>query len=169
MITRTRARAIFDAANISIRRISIVATSRYLAAVIAAGTAAAVLAGCSSSQGSMTPSASSPVTNPMVKNHCPAHGGVRAVPCTIDFTASSPGPVTVTVQTPQRKKGTLVEQDNCGGASGMATVTQNPSDPSQWIIAAGATTGSCTATFNFESGKKGKIVGYANVDITNSI
>jgi hypothetical protein len=114
----------------------------------------------------MTPLASTQVS-PMVKNHCIAHGGVRVTPCSVDLTVSNPGPDTVIVRTPERKKGTLSEQDTCGGASGIATVTQGSGD--SWIVTAGATTGSCTATFNFESGKKHKIVGSADLAITNSI
>jgi hypothetical protein len=143
-----------------------VATARYLTAIFAAGMAAVLLNGCGGSQGSITPAASTQVA-PMVKNHCSAHGGVRVTPCSVDLTASNPGPDTVVVRTPQRKKGTLSEQDTCGGASGIATVTQGSGD--SWIVTAGATTGSCTATFNFASGKKGKIVGWATLAITNSI
>jgi hypothetical protein len=145
-----------------------VATARYLTALFVAGTAAALLAACGGSQGSMTPQASSPVS-PMVKHHCTAEGGVRVTPCSVDLTVSNPGPDTVVVRTPQRKKGTLSETDTCGGASGIATVTQNPSNADQWIVTAGAMTGSCTATFNFASGKNGKIVGFADLAITNSI
>lgn len=73
--------------------------------------------------------------------------------------------MTVTVRTPKDKKGTLSESDNCGGASGIATVTQGSGD--QWTVTAGATTGSCTATFDFT--KKNKVHGWANLAITNSI
>lgn len=142
------------------------ATARYLAAIFAAGAAAALLAGCSGSQGSMTPAASAQIP-PAVKNHCSAHGGVRVTPCSVDLTVSNPGPDTVIVRAPERKKGTLQEQDNCGGASGIATVTQGSGD--SWVVTAGATTGSCTATFNFVSGKHGKVVGSADLAITNSI
>lgn len=141
--------------------------SRSLVGAVALGAAVAV-AGCGGSQLQSTPQTISqaPVV-PQVKDHCPAHGGVRATPCSVDFTVSSPGPDTVTVRTPERKKGTLVEQNNCGGASGIATVTQGSGDT--WIVTAGATAGSCTATFNFESGKKGKVVGHADVAITNAL
>jgi hypothetical protein len=37
-----------------------------------------------------------------------------------------------------------------------------------WTAAAGSTTGSCTATFDFTS-KRGKLLGYAELAITNSI
>jgi hypothetical protein len=86
----------------------------------------------------------------------------------VDFTPSSYGPVTVTIRTPKSKKGTLSEQDNCGGASGIASVTAT-SDPNQYTVAAGAVTGYCTATFSYNGGKHDKQLGYANVDITNSI
>jgi hypothetical protein len=137
-----------------------------------AAVAAAVLAGCSGSQ-AVNPAAAvggsssvHSIVNPDVKGHCPAHGGVRVTPCSVDFTASSTGPDTVTVRTPKNKKGTLGEVDTCGGASGIATVTQGSGD--EWTVTAGATAGSCTATFSFNN-KKGKTVGWAALDITNSI
>jgi hypothetical protein len=137
-----------------------------------AAVAAAVLAGCSGSQ-AVNPAAAvgssssvHSIVTPDVKGHCKAHGGVRVTPCSVDFTASSYGPQTVSVRTPKNKKGTLGEADYCGGASGIATVTQGSGD--DWIVTAGATTGSCTATFSFNN-KKGKTVGWAALDITNSI
>jgi len=145
-------------------------SARALFGFFAVAIAAALVAGCSGSQAGLTPTAGGQsVIPPQVKNHCPAHGGVRANPCAVDFTYSSPGPVTVTIRVPKDKKGTLTESDNCGGASGIASVTVNPSDPNQYVVAAGATTGYCTATFNYNGGKHGKLLGYANVDITNSI
>ena len=143
---------------------------RFLFGALAAAIAAALVAGCSGSQGSLTPVAGGQsVVQPQVKNHCPAHGGVRANPCSVDFTASSYQPVTVTIRLPKDKKGTLSESDNCGGASGIASVTVNPSDAQQYVVAAGAVTGYCTATFDYNSFKHGKLLGYANVNITNSI
>ncbi len=139
---------------------------RHLAATLAVATAAALLVNCSGgSQNQVTPQA--PQSAPMVKNHCSAHGGVRVTPCTVDLTASNPGPVTVVVRTPESKKGTLGEQDNCGGASGIATVTQGSGDT--WIVTAGATTGSCAAEFTFTGGKHNKKIGWATLNITNSI
>jgi hypothetical protein len=91
---------------------------------------------------------------------------VRATPCSVSFSVSSPGPDTVTVRTPEDKKGTLSESDNCGGASGIATVTQGTGD--DWTVAAGSTTGSCTATFDYTN-KRGKVIGHADLSITNSI
>jgi hypothetical protein len=104
--------------------------------------------------------------SPDVKGGCTAHGGVRVTPCTVDFTASSAGPDTVTVRTPENKKGTLGEYDNCGGASGIATVAQGSGD--DWTVTAGTTTGSCTATFDYTN-KHGKVIGHADLSITNSI
>jgi hypothetical protein len=60
----------------------------------------------------------------------------------------------------------LSEDDNCGGASGIATVTQGSDD--DWTVTAGATQGSCTATFAYKN-KQGKQIGYADLGITNSI
>lgn len=148
-------------------------SSRLVTAGFAAAVAAALLAGCGGTQ-ALSPAAGGstsyanhlPAVNPDVKGHCVAHGGVRVTPCTVDFTVSSPGPDTVSVRTPQNKKGTLGEQDNCGGASGIATVTQGTG--TDWIVTAGATTGSCTATFSYTS-KHGKVLGSAQLSITNSI
>jgi hypothetical protein len=152
-----------------------VATSRYFLSACAAIAAAALLAGCGGSQLSPQGPAQansmlahhSPVTLPEVKGHCPAHGGVRVTPCTVDLTVSSPGPDTVAVRTPVDKKGTLSESDNCGGASGIATVTQGSGNT--WIVTAGATTGSCTAEFDYLSLKHGKKLGWAQLSITNSV
>jgi hypothetical protein len=137
-----------------------------------AAVAAATLAGCSGSQ-AVNPAAAvggsssvHSIVNPDVKGHCSAHGGVRVTPCSVDFTASNYAPQTVTVRNPKSKKGTLGENDNCGGASGIATVTQGSGDG--WSVMPGATAGSCTATFSFNN-KKGKTVGWADLDITNSI
>ena len=137
------------------------------AAVIVAAAAAVLLAGCSGSPTQQVGPPIAPQTQPQVKNHCTAHGGVRVTPCSVDLTASSSGPDSVTVRTPKNKKGSLSEADNCGGASGIATVTQGSGD--SWIVTAGATTGSCTATFDFRAGKHDKVVGWADLGITNSI
>jgi hypothetical protein len=132
-----------------------------------------MLAGCSGSPSSQVTPFGSTQMNSSVShlNHdtkCRHHGDVRVDvdPCAIDFTASNPGPFTITVNVPEDKKGTISESDNCGGASGIATVTQGSGD--SWVVAAGATTGSCTATFSFNN-KRGKTVGTANLSITNSI
>ena len=151
------------------------ATSRYFLSIFAVVAAAAVLAGCGGSQLSpqgLSPANSavtlhSPVVLPQVKDHCPAHGGVRVTPCTVDLTASSSGPDTVVVRQPKDKKGMLSESDNCGGASGIATVTQGSGNT--WIVTAGATTGSCTAEFDYLSFKHGKKLGWAQLSITNSV
>ncbi len=149
------------------------ATSRYIYGLFAVAAAAGLLAGCSGSQ--LSPQAPtqassalhSPVTIPLVKGHCGAHGGVRATPCSVDLTVSSPGPDSVAVRTPKNKKGTLKESDNCGGPSGVATVTQGSGNT--WIVTAGPTTGSCTAEFDYLSFKHGKKIGWAQLSITNSV
>jgi hypothetical protein len=157
------------------RRIIKVATSRYFFSAFAAVAAIAMLAGCGGSQlspqaptqASSTLGLHSPVSSPQVKGHCPARGGVRVTPCTIDLTLSSPGPDTVVVRTPKNKKGTLSEFDNCGGPSGVATVAQGSGNT--WIVTAGPTTGSCTAEFDYLSFKHGKKIGWAQLSITNSV
>lgn len=111
--------------------------------------------------------AHSPATLPSVKNHCTAQGGVRVDPCTVTFDASNYGPDTVTIRTPKTKKGTIVEKDDCGGASGIATVTQ--ASGNDWTVAAGPTAGTCTAEFDFMSFKHDKLIGYALLSITNNL
>lgn len=146
---------------------------RSLSVGFTAAVAVALLAGCGSSQainpaaGGASSMSSVHSAIPAVKDHCTAHGGVRVDPCSVDLTASNPGPDTVTTRVPQNKKGTLSEQDNCGGASGIATVAQGTT-ANAWVVTAGSTTGSCTATFSFMN-KRGKTVGYADLNITNSI
>lgn len=140
---------------------------RQLFSVFAATAAATLLANCGGA-GSQSPLApqSNTLAAPFVKDHCTAHGGVRVTPCSVDLTASNPGPDTVVVRTPQNKKGTLTESDNCASA-GIATLTQGSGDT--WTVTAGANTGSCTATFDFTSGKHHKVVGSAQLAVTNSI
>jgi hypothetical protein len=150
-------------------------SARYLLSAFAAAAALALIAGCSGSSSPITPmgatqqnsalTSRSPL-GPAVKNHCPAHAGVRVTPCTITFDASNTGPDTVLVRTPETKKGTLTESDNCGGASGIATVTQGSGD--DWTVTAGSTTGTCTATFDYNN-KRGKLRGYATLSITNNL
>lgn len=138
---------------------------RYLLGALAIAIAAAFVAGCSGTQGQYTPAGSTGFA-PQIKGHCGAHGSVRVTPCSVDLTASNPGPDTVVVRTDRGRKDTLTESDNCGGASGMATVTQGSGH--SWIVTAGLTTGSCTATFTLAN-KHGKTLGWADLAITNSI
>jgi hypothetical protein len=145
-------------------------SARYLLSVFATVSAAAIISGCGGSSG-VTPAGSAqlnPDFGSVLARACRHHGAVhvKVDPCTVDLTASNPGPTTVAVYTRKSKKGTFAESDNCGGASGMATVTQGSGD--QWIVTAGLTTGSCTATFAFQN-KRGKTVGTADLSITNSI
>jgi hypothetical protein len=144
-------------------------SARYLIALVGVIGAASMISGCSGSS-AVTPGATQLNTMPsnVLALACRHHGTVRIKvdPCTIDLTASNPGPITVTVNTRESKKGALTESDNCGGASGIATVTQGSGDT--WVVAAGATTGSCVATFSFQN-KRGKTVGTANLSITNNV
>jgi hypothetical protein len=148
-------------------------SSRYFFGAFTVAIAAVMLAACSGSPSSQvtpfgTAQTNSRVTNLNHDTKCRHHGDVRVDvdPCAIDFTASDPGPFTITVNIPEEKKGTITESDNCGGASGIATVTQGTGDT--WVAAAGATTGSCTATFSFNN-KRGRTIGTASLSITNSI
>ena len=143
---------------------------RPFVAGVALLTAAAVLGGCSGSQSGMTPQASaqaplqarSPITP---DKNCTFQGHIKVAPCSVTLTVSAPS-ATVAVKT--NKHNSVTEADDCGGASGMATVTQNPSDPSQYIVAAGATAGSCSATFT-ATNKHGKTKGQATLSITNYV
>ena len=146
---------------------------RTLIGAMSAIAAAAIIAGCSGSQ--VNPSAGqpgtamqvhSPVGLPAVKDHCDAHGGVRVTPCTVTFDASNYGPDTVVTRTPKTKKGTLSESDDCGGASGIATVAQGSGN--DWTVTAGLTAGTCTAEFDFTN-HHGKKIGWATLSITNNL
>jgi hypothetical protein len=156
------------------RLLTVVAAAQWVATGIAA---VAIFTACSGSS-AVTPVGSvgqssavtmhMPSVNPDHKTRCSHHGDVRVDvdPCSITFSASNPGPDTVTVNVPEDKKGTISESDNCGGASGVATVAQGSGD--EWTVSAGATTGSCTATFDFAN-RRGKVVGSAGLSITNTI
>ncbi len=132
--------------------------------------ATAVLAGCSGSQNQMSPaapqtSAQSMQNSIMEPDACRHEGGVRVTPCVVTFTVSNPGPDTVTLKTPNSKNGSVVERDNCGGATGKATVTQGTGDT--WVVTAGATAGTCGAHFIYFN--KGKRAGAAVLTIHNEI
>jgi hypothetical protein len=143
---------------------------RYALCAAAAG---AMLGGCAGGPSQSTPMTGapqnalrSPIGNPTVKDHCPAHGGARVSPCGVDLNASNPGPVTVTTRNPRSKKGTFTESDDCGGPSGVATVALVSGD--QWTVAAGSTAGTCTAEFDYTN-SHGKKVGWAQLAITNEL
>lgn len=127
-----------------------------------------MLAGCGggspSSTGGAIPQSGNLGSN--VQGGCVAHGGMRVNPCNVDLNASNPGPVTVTVRNPRTKKGTVAESDTCGGPSGIATVALSSGD--DWTVTAGATAGTCTATFTF-SNMRGKQIGSATLNITNEL
>lgn len=144
--------------------------ARYAISVAAAG---AMLAGCGGASSQINPTGAAPqnaahmpIGNPNVKDHCPAHGGARVSPCSVNLNASSPGPDTVTVRIPRSVKGTLAESDDCGGPSGVATVALVSGD--QWSVTAGPTAGTCTATFAYTN-HHGKQVGWAQLAITNEL
>lgn len=142
--------------------------SRPLVAGIALLSAAAMLGGCAGSQSpgvtpqttSQMPQARSPI---MPNKNCTSQGHIKVKPCSVTLTASMP---TATVATKTNKHNTVTETDDCGGATGVATVTQGTGD--NWVVAAGATTGSCTATFT-ATNKHGKTKGTADLSITNSV
>lgn len=132
--------------------------------------ATAVLAACSGSQSQVSPAAPQTSAQSMQNSifepdACRHEGGVRVTPCRVDFTASNSGPQSVTLRTPHGSKGSVVEHDNCGGASGIATVTQGSDDT--WVVTAGATAGTCHARFNYFN--NGQRVGFAVLEIKNEI
>lgn len=148
---------------------------RSLSVGLSSAIAVALLAGCGSSQ-AINPAAggASGMSSihsgiPAVKGGCKAHGGVRVSPCTVDLTVSNPGPDTVTVRLPQNKKGTLSESDNCTTTtSGVIAVVAPGTSADTYTVTAGTMAGSCTATFSYKN-KRGKLIGYADLSITNSI
>ena len=93
--------------------------------------------------------------------HCHA---ISVKPHRIFFTVSNPGPVAVTVTTQQQ--GTVSEVDTCGGASGVATVTQDTGSTGQWTVTAGAQQGSCKALYILDN-TSGQKIGQAVLHITN--
>lgn len=140
---------------------------RPLFASIAVLGVAAMLGGCAGSQ-SGVPQASTQVPaqarSPIMPDkNCTYQGHIKVKPCSVTLTVSNP---TATVSTKTNKHNTVTESDNCGGATGIATVTQGTGDT--WIVTAGATTGSCTATFT-ATNKHGKTKGTATLSITNNV
>jgi hypothetical protein len=134
--------------------------------------AAGMLAACGGSQSSLNPQGPAQL-NSAVTTHssaiepdaCLNSGGVRVAPCRIRFSAANPGPDTVYVRTPKGSKGMLRESDHCGGASGIATITQGSGDA--WIVTAGPTTGHCKARFSyFNNNQK---TGWATLRINNTL
>jgi hypothetical protein len=153
-----------------------VATSRCLPVrptlgAVALIAATAFLGGCGGSQ-ALSPqgptqanAAIATHSSPIEPDVCRNGGGVRVAPCKIHLTVSNPGPDSVIVRGPKGEKGMLLERDKCGGASGIATITQGSG--ASWTVTAGPTTGSCKARFTyFNNGTK---VGFAVLRVTNSI
>jgi hypothetical protein len=143
---------------------------RPLFAALAVLSAAAIIAGCSGSPSGVTPQTSMQVPSqsriPVMPDAsgCTHTGKVKVKPCSVTLTESSPT-ADVTVKAP--KKDTVSEADNCGGEAGEGTVTQEGTG-NTWVVTAGATTGSCTATFTSQN-KKDKQTGSAPLSITNSV
>jgi len=95
---------------------------------------------------------------------CKTKGGVRADPCLVKLDASNPGPVTVTLKTPHGSKGSVVEHDNCGGASGIASISGSGQS---WSVTAGSQAGACHAHFNYFNNNQR--VGWVRITIKNSV
>jgi hypothetical protein len=138
-----------------------------IGALVSLAFAAAILAGCSSGSQNQLPLGSSAVAQSVMvgASACLSKGGVRVTPCKVVLTASQPGPDTVTLKTPHGSKGSVVEHDTCGGASGKATITQESTDT--WEVTAGAEAGDCHAKFNYFNNDKR--VGWAELHIENMI
>jgi hypothetical protein len=136
-------------------------------ALVSLVSAAAILAGCGSGSQNQLPLGSSAAAQSRIvsPDACLSKGGVRVTPCKIVLTASQPGPDTVTLKTPKGSKGSIVEHDTCGGASGKATITQQSTDT--WEVTAGAEAGDCHAKFNYFNNDKR--VGWAELEIENMI
>jgi hypothetical protein len=149
--------------------VSTLSLSRWpLFAGISLLSAAAMLGGCAGSQSGATPQTSAQVplqarSSILPDKNCTRQGHIKVNPCSVTLTVSAP---TATATTKTQKHDTVSEADDCGGATGMATVTQGTGDT--WIVTAGATTGSCTATFT-ATNRHGKVKGSAELSITNSV
>lgn len=135
--------------------------------------AAGMLAACGGPQTSLNPqgptqsnsAANGRSLSVIEPDVCQNSGGVRVAPCRIRFSAGNPGPDTVNVRTPGGSKGMVTEIDQCGGASGKATITQGTGN--SWIVTAGPTAGRCKARFNyFNNNQK---VGWAILRINNTL
>lgn len=103
------------------------------------------------------------VVSPFKAAKCRHQGGARVDPCTLDFNATNPGPFLVTTFNAKGKKATFSEADTCAG---IATVV--PAGSNQWLVSAGPSAGTCTATFTM-SNSHGKITGTADLNITNEL
>ena len=140
---------------------------RPLLAGIALLSVTAMLGGCAGSQSGATPQTSTQISQArfpiMPDKNCTSQGHIKVKPCSVTLSVSAP---TATVAIETNKHNTVTEADNCGGASGIATVTQSTGE--NWIVAAGAMTGSCTATFT-ATDKHGKTKGTASLSITNNV
>jgi hypothetical protein len=141
--------------------------SRPLFAGIALLSATAMLGGCAGSQSGATPQTSTqaPLQGRSIlpDKNCTRQGHIKVTPCSVTLTVSAP---TATVTTKTQKHDTVSEADDCGGPTGIATVTQGSGNT--WVVTAGATTGSCTATFT-ATNKHGKVKGSADLSITNTV
>lgn len=150
------------------RRIS----ARHLVGVFAV---AAVLAGCSGSPGALSPIGTGSTQNAALRqtpatpqaivepDACRNHGAVRVTPCHVVFTASQKGPISIDLRTPNGKKGSVVEHDNCGGASGIAVISGSGNS---WSVSAGNATGHCHVRFNYFNNNQ--VVGWAVLKVRNS-
>jgi hypothetical protein len=126
-----------------------------------------VLAGCGagqlSSMGSL-PANSMIGAAQHLQNHVDSgcqDGNMKVAPCPITFNSSNPGPIVVTVGR-QGNRLVIKETDDCA-SSGIATLTKIK--PRHWSVAAGSTTGSCTAHFTTGGGQGNGVA----LPITNTL
>jgi hypothetical protein len=129
------------------------ASARFASSVVAT---VVLLAGCGGAQQQMpalgvaqSSAASHSVIVPdKFGDKCaPQHGAVRVTPCLVTLSSSNPGPVTLTVKTPNGSKGELREHDVCG-SKGIATITGSGDT---WTVTAGSTAGECLANFKYSN------------------
>lgn len=136
---------------------------------VAALVAAGLLAGCSGSPSLPASPGTTQLTSSFTHSGvvspdaCKSNGGVRATPCRVVLSASN-STVAVSLRTPQGSKGSVVEHDNCGGASGIATISGSYQT---WTVTAGSMAGSCKARFNYFNNNQ--LVGWAKIKIQNTI
>lgn len=131
---------------------------------------AALLAGCAGSH-QFGPTTSSDFTTQAPLSHasspgapdlCRHVGVISATPCQVKFTSAGSQDVTIAVKGHMR--GTVTQHNNCGGSSGVASISRVSN--LDWKVTAGSTNGTCRVRFNFYH--DGNNEGFAIVRIDNA-
>lgn len=137
-----------------------------MAKSVAVAIAIALLAGCGGANGQLNPALGQSQISPDMSPDTCRHVGIISIsPCSVDFTNSRPGPDTVRVTIHGHINGTVVQSNNCGGASGIARVVRRSN--LVFKIVAGSSSGSCKVKFRFFH--NGSNDGYAILNVTNSM